>query len=87
METTNKPAKRDAAYYRGIGRAAYEAGIVVMHGAPRSWQHAARIAGYKAARAQWQGANPGADEWAAMAEKNRAFCASALAYPSRIFNR
>lgn len=78
---------RNAAHYQAIGRGYYEAGIVVIYGAPRSWQHAARIAGYKNARAQWQAANPGADELAAMREKNRAFCARALAYPSPIFNR
>ena len=70
---------RNAQHYQAIGRREYEAGRVIIPIAPpRGWQHAAQRDGYAQARAVWKAANPGADELAAMREKNRAFCLRAL---------
>lgn len=70
---------RNAQHYQAIGRREYEAGrVIIPIAAPRGWQQAARRAGYAQARDAWRAANPGADEWAAMAEKNRAFCLRAV---------
>lgn len=68
-----------AEIYREKGREAYRAGIVrIAIAEPRGWQQKAERAGYDEARAAWKAANPGADEFEAMAEKNREFCMRAI---------
>ena len=65
-------------HYRKQGAALFNAGLVIFFGAPRGWQHAARIKGYNKARDEWRSAHPQADEWDAMRKKNRAFCQSGI---------
>ena len=71
---------KNTEHYKQKGRAAYAAGIVrIPVSSPRGWQQAAERAGYAQAKAEWKAANPGADELAAMADKNHAFCMQAIA--------
>jgi hypothetical protein len=73
-------SKKNKAHYAAQGQARYEAGVIVLFGAHRGWQHAAQIEGYNKARDAWKAKNPGADELEAARERNRKFCEAGLAY-------
>lgn len=71
---------KNKAHFEKQGRALHAAGLLIFFGAPRSWQHAAIIRGYKQAQKEWREAHPMESEWDAAAARNAAFCQKGLAY-------
>ena len=66
--------------YMERGREAYRRGRVIIAGtiARKFWQRAAFIDGYRAERAAWLAANPGADELGEAARRNSDWCRSMI---------